>query len=80
MRLDKWLFYARLYKSREKSKNACVMGNILVNKCKKSNKFNISKNDLITFFKNEKIKIIKVIAIPKVRIPTREISKIYKII
>ena len=56
------------------------MGNILVNKCKKSNKFNISKNDLITFFKNEKIKIIKVIAIPKARIPTREISKIYKII
>ena len=80
MRLDKWLFYARLYKSRKKSKEACQEGNILVNKLKKENNFNISKKDLITFIKNNKIKVIEVVTIPKNRISPKNTGEVYLII
>ena len=80
MRLDKWLFYARLYNSRKKSKEACQEGNILVNKMKKENSFNITKKDLITFIKNNKIKVIQVVTIPKNRISPKNKEEVYRII
>ena len=32
MRMDKWLYYARIYKTRKKSSKACVEGDVMVNK------------------------------------------------
>ena len=80
MRLDKWLFYARIYKSRKKSKEACREGNILVNKMKKENNFNITKKDLITFTKDNKIRVIQVNTIPKNRISPKNTEEVYRII
>ena len=46
MRLDKWLYYARVYKTRVRSNKACTEGEVLVNKLKKYNSsYNLSTND-----------------------------------
>ncbi|MBI29010.1 MAG: hypothetical protein CFH21_00249 [Alphaproteobacteria bacterium MarineAlpha5_Bin11] len=81
MRLDKWLYYCRIYQSRCKSKNACLEGNILVNKIKKYNStYMICKNDIITLIKNQKVKIIKVLNLPKNRISPKKVYNYYEII
>ena len=81
MRLDKWLFYARLYKTRVKSQLACENGDILVNKLKKKNiKFTVSKNDIITIIKNETTIIFKILTLPKNRISKKEVKYVYEIL
>ena len=46
MRIDKWLYYARIYKTRSRSAKACLDGDIMINKLKKNNSsFNVSIND-----------------------------------
>ena len=81
MRIDKWLYYARIYKTRKKSSKACVEGDVMVNKSKKHNtSFKISTNDIITLIKNKKIKIIKVLKLPENRVPAKNIDKTYEII
>ena len=81
MRIDKWLYYSRLYKTRNKSSKACVEGDVMVNKLKKSNtSYSISTNDIITLIQNKKIKIIKVLKLPENRITRKNIDKTYEII
>ena len=81
MRLDKWLYYARVYKSRIKSQNACKEGEILVNKIKKNNfNFKISINDIITLILNNKTYVIKVIMLPENRISSKSINQTYELI
>ena len=81
MRIDKWLYYARLYKTRSKSSKACVERDVMVNKLKKHNtSFKLSTNDIITLIQNKKIKIIKVLKLPENRVPVKNIDKTYEII
>ena len=81
MRIDKWLYYARLYKTRSKSSKACVEGDVMVNKLKKHNtSIKLSTNDIITLIQNKKIKIIKVLKLPENRVPVKNIDKTYEII
>ena len=81
MRLDKWLYYARLYKTRVRSNKACTEGEVLVNKLKKYNSsYNLSTNDIITIILDNKIKIIKVLKLPKTRISSKKVNEIYEII
>jgi len=81
MRIDKWLYYARLYKTRVKSLKACKEGDVMVNKLKKCNiSYNISANDIITLIQNKKIKIVKVLKLTENRVHAKNIDKTYEII
>ena len=81
MRLDKWLYYSRLFKTRSDSQKACFNGDVLVNKIKKINyDYKISKKDIITLIKKNKIYIVEVVLLPVKRISSKEIGKIYKLI
>ena len=81
MRIDKWLYYARLYKTRSKSSKACVEGDVMINKLKKRNtSYKVSANDIITLIQNKKIIIVKVLKLPENRVPAKNIDKTYEII
>lgn len=80
MRLDKWLYYSRWYSTRNKSQNACIDGNVIVNKIKKNNfNFKVSKNDIITLIKNHKTHVFQIIMIPSKRISVKNKGEIYKV-
>tara|TARA_B100000131_G_C17956969_1_gene548809 strand:- start:582 stop:830 length:249 start_codon:yes stop_codon:yes gene_type:complete len=79
MRLDKWLFYSRVFNTRAKSSEACSSGNILVNKIKKYNSsYNVSISDIITLSKDQKVNIVKILKLPKNRISPKDVDLTYK--
>jgi len=81
MRLDKWLYYSRFCKTRAGSNSVCNNGDVLVNTFKKFNSsYNLLINDIITLIKDEEIKVIKVLSLPKNRISPKEVNKIYEIL
>jgi len=81
MRIDKWLYYVRLYKTRIESNYACGNGYVLINKLIKNNSsYKISISDIITIVKNHKTIIIKVLKLPEKRISPKIINSTYKLI
>ena len=81
MRADKWLYYARIYKTRSKSTKACLDGDIMINKLKKNNSsFNVSINDVITLIKEDNVKTIRVLNLPNNRVSVKDTDRMYKII
>ena len=81
MRIDKWLYYARIYKTRSISTKACLDGDIMINKLKKNNSsFNVSINDVITLIKEDNVKTIRVLNLPNNRVSAKDTDRMYKII
>ena len=81
MRADKWLYYARIYKTRSRSAKACLDGDIMINKLKKNNSsFNVSINDVITLIKEDNVKTIRVLNMPNNRVSAKDTDRMYKII
>ena len=81
MRADKWLYYARIYKTRSKSTKACLDGDLMIKKLKKNNSsFNVSINDVITLIKEDNVKTIRVLNLPNNRVSAKDTDRMYKII
>ena len=81
MRLDKWLYYSRFFKTRAISHNICIDGSVLVNKYKKFNSsYNLCINDIITLIANKEIKVIQVLKIPKNRVSPKDTNEIYRVL
>ena len=64
LRLDKWLWYARFFKSRTLSAEAVSGGKVRVNK-QPVNKpgFGIKPGDVLTFAQQRRIRVIEVVAL-----------------
>ena len=61
LRVDKWLWYARFFKSRTMASKFCVGGRLRVNNIivKKAH-YPISVGDVLTFPKGQSIRVVKI--------------------
>ncbi|MDH3335788.1 MAG: RNA-binding S4 domain-containing protein [Rhodospirillaceae bacterium] len=78
IRLDKWLWYARFFKSRTLAGRFCNEGKIRINQqpVSKANT-NIKINDVLTFNLNNRVRIIRIENIGTRRGPATEAATLY---
>ncbi|MDH5488705.1 MAG: RNA-binding S4 domain-containing protein [Rhodospirillaceae bacterium] len=78
IRLDKWLWYARFFKSRTLAGRFCNEGKIRLNQqpVSKANT-NIKINDVLTFNLNNRVRILKIENIGTRRGPAAEAATLY---
>ncbi len=79
LRIDKWLWYARLFKSRTLAAKLCASGKLrrnseLIGKAHAT----LKEGDVLTFPKEDDIRIIKVIALGTRRGPASEAVTLYE--
>ena len=79
IRVDKWLWYARFFKSRTQASKLCTSGKIRLNSrlIKKANS-TLKKGDVLTFPKGDNIRVIKVISLANRRGPAKEAVTLFK--
>ncbi len=78
-RLDLWLFYARFFKSRSLATDAIAQGPMRINQVPTGKShFRIKAGDILTFGKNDRIRIIKIIALAARRGPASEAQTLYE--
>ncbi len=79
LRLDKWLWYARLFKSRTLAAKLCQSGRVRVNGSviTKSNHA-VSEGDILTFPKGPHIRVIKILILGERRGPASEAETLYE--
>jgi len=79
LRLDKWLWFSRLFKSRTLAAKLCESGRVRVNgnSIGKSN-HSISQGDILTFPKGPHIRVIKVLELGVRRGPAPEAEALYE--
>ncbi len=80
-RLDKWLWCARFYRSRELAREACESGLLRLNghRIEKASR-EVKIGDLITVPRVREIVVVRVVAAAKRRGPAREAQLLYEIV
>ena len=79
LRLDKWLWYSRFFKSRTLATKLCQLGRIRINETViGKSKTLISEGDILTFPKGSNIRIIKILKLGKRRGPALEAETLYE--
>ncbi|MBC8268076.1 MAG: RNA-binding S4 domain-containing protein [Rhodospirillaceae bacterium] len=79
LRIDKWLWYARFFKSRTLATRLCVSGKLVLN-----NQFirkghaTLKEGDKLTFPKNDDIRVIRVVSLSTRRGPASEAMTLYE--
>jgi ribosome-associated heat shock protein Hsp15 len=78
LRVDKWLWYARFYKSRSLAAKHIQAGDIRVNRQRISKASAILKiGDVLTFAQGDLIRVIEVVALGERRGPAPEARDLY---
>jgi len=79
LRLDKWLWYARFFKSRTLSAEAVTGGKVRVNKQPVHKpSFGVKPGDVLTFAQQRRIRVIEVVALGNRRGPATEAQGLYR--
>ena len=79
MRLDKWLWQARFFKSRSVASKACQSTSFRVNEARIAKAhFTLSPGDVLTFPLGDHIRVIEVVALGNRRGPATEAQALYK--
>ena len=79
LRLDKWLWFARFFKSRTLAAKFCQTGRVRINKITiGKSKTLISEGDVLSFPKGSQICIIKILKLGERRGPALEAEKLYE--
>lgn len=77
-RLDLWLFYARFFKSRSIATDAITRAPMRINQVPTSKSHSrIKVGDILTFGKNDRIRVIKIEALADRRGPALEAQSLY---
>ena len=79
LRIDKWLWYARFFKSRTLASKLCSSGKLRLNSqliCK--GHATVRQGDVLTFPKENNVRVIKVVSIASRRGPASEAVKLYE--
>jgi ribosome-associated heat shock protein Hsp15 len=78
LRLDKWLFQARFFRSRETASSMIEKGHLRINgqKCKKPG-HGVMVGDTLTFIQAEVVRVIRVLALSERRGPATEAQTLY---
>ena len=79
LRIDKWLWYARFFKSRTLASKLCTSGKLRLN-CKLICKGHatLKEGDVLTFPKEDNVRVIKVVSIATRRGPASEAATLYE--
>jgi ribosome-associated heat shock protein Hsp15 len=81
IRLDKWLWHARFYKTRTLATKICQAGRVRVNGQRtKSAHHAISPGDVLTFTKGTAVFVVRVLMISDRRGPAKEAQLLYETI
>lgn len=79
LRLDKWLWFARLFKSRTLAAKLCQSGRVRVNgNLIGKSKHSICEGDVLTFPKGLHIRVIKILKLGERRAPASEAETLYE--
>lgn len=79
LRLDKWLWFARLFKSRTLAAKLCQSGRVRVNgNLIGKSKHSIFEGDVLTFPKGPHIRVIKILKLGERRGPAQEAEGLYE--
>lgn len=79
LRLDKWLWYARFFKSRTLASKVCESGRVRINASAIAKaKVQIRPNDVLTFPQEKEVRVIKIIALGERRGPASEAQSLYE--
>lgn len=79
LRLDKWLWYARLFKSRTLATEICQSGRIRINgEIVQKAHHALRPGDVLTFAKADHIRVIRVLALGNRRGPAAEAQALYE--
>ena len=74
MRVDKYIWHTRLFKTRSKATKACKDGKVLVNEAGVKPSYELNKNDTIGIRQNGVILSYKVIDFPKNRVGAKLVA------
>lgn len=78
LRLDKWLFHARFFKSRDLAQDCVESGHLRLNaqRCKKPG-HGVVVGDVLTFPQGGQIRLVRVLALAERRGPATEAQALY---
>ena len=78
LRLDKWLFHARFFKSRDLAQDCVDSGHLRLNaqRCKKPG-HGVVVGDVLTFPQGGQIRVVRVLALAERRGPATEAQALY---
>ena len=81
VRLDKWLWYARFFKSRSLASRVCIAGKVRVNgiSVKKAH-YIVRVGNVLTFAKSKEIRVVRVNALGTRRGPAPEAQSLYTVL
>ena len=78
MRVDKWLWHARFFKTRTLASNLAANGNIRINGAKQNRAAsNVRPGDVLTFALNDNVRVIEIVALSLRRGPAPEAQALY---
>ena len=79
LRIDKWLWYARFFKSRTLASKLCTSGKLRLN-CELIRKGHVTlkKGDVLTFPKEDDVRVIKIVSLATRRGPASEAAALYE--
>ena len=78
LRLDKWLFHARFFKSRELAQDCIEEGHLRLNaqRCVKPG-HGLAVGDVLTFAQGNRIRVVRVLSLSDRRGPAAEAQALY---
>jgi ribosome-associated heat shock protein Hsp15 len=80
-RLDKWLFHARFYRTRQLAQAATVAGRVRLNGIKVEKPGHIVKpGDILTLGKGGQVVVVRVLALAQRRGPPSEAQALYELV
>ncbi|HEY2071810.1 MAG TPA: RNA-binding S4 domain-containing protein [Rhizomicrobium sp.] len=81
LRIDKWLFHARFYKTRPLAQAAAVKGHIRINgrRVEKAS-VEVRAGDLLTLPRGREVVVVRVIAFGERRGPASEAQMLYEVV
>ncbi len=77
LRVDKWLWMTRFFKTRQMATKAATAGKIRVNTQRVKPAFKVKPGDVLVISRREQIWIVEVLGIPKRRGPAKEAQALY---
>lgn len=79
LRLDKWLWHARFFKTRALASRICSAGRVRVNGVKVDKAhFGVRPGQVLTFPQGRRIRVVRVIALGDRRVSAKEVSLLYE--
>lgn len=78
-RIDKWLWYARFFKSRSAAGRLCAAGRVRINqeRCRKASQ-TVAPGDVLTFPQARRIRVVRILAPGCRRGPAPEAGQLYE--